>query len=166
MSIPPRRSYRGAKHPPRPPLEAMLQRATQADVEVLAHIHAAAFPPPDAWSAEVFDLQLAIPNVFGLLHQAGGLILIRAAADEAEILTLAVAPPARRSGVGHGLLLTATDLAATLGARVVFLEVSVANIAARTLYTKAGFVQAGRRRQYYSDRSDALVLRLDLKSTV
>jgi [ribosomal protein S18]-alanine N-acetyltransferase len=144
----------------------MLRRATKADVEVLAHIHAAAFPPTDAWSAEVFDLQLRLPNVSGLLHYAGGLIFIRTAADEAEVLTLAVVPTARRAGVGHRLLMTATDTATTMGARTMFLEVSVMNNAARALYTKAGFIQAGRRAQYYSDRSDALVLRLDLKPAV
>jgi hypothetical protein len=70
----------------------MLRRTIQADIEVMAAIHAAAFAPADAWSAEVFDLQLAMPNIFGLLHQKGGLILARVAADEAEILTLAVVP--------------------------------------------------------------------------
>ncbi|HEY4042929.1 MAG TPA: GNAT family N-acetyltransferase [Rhodopila sp.] len=128
----------------------------------MAEIHAAGFTAPDAWSRDVFDLQLAMPNVFGLLHTAGGLILLRVAADEADILTLAVIPPARRIGVGYTLLMEATASAAALGVRAVFLEVSVANIAARSLYTKVGFILAGRRQQYYSDRSDALVLRLDL----
>jgi [ribosomal protein S18]-alanine N-acetyltransferase len=147
-------------------LKPVLQRANQTDVEILAHIHGAAFPAADAWSAEVFDLQLRLPNVFGLLHRAGGLILIRAAAGEAEILTLAVVPTARRTGVGQALLTAATEMAAKLGAQAIFLEVSVMNIAAQALYTKAGFIEAGRRRQYYSDRSDALVLRLDLESAV
>jgi ribosomal-protein-alanine N-acetyltransferase len=144
-------------------LERMPRRATQLDTEVLAAIHARAFSAAEAWSRDVFDLQLAMPNVFGLLHPDGGLILVRVAADEAEILTLAVVPGVRRRGLGRVLLLEATDTAATLGVRAVFLEVSVANIAARALYTKAGFVQAGQRRQYYSDLSDALVLRLDLE---
>jgi ribosomal-protein-alanine N-acetyltransferase len=140
----------------------MLRPAIQSDIDVLATIHSNAFSPADAWSRDVFDLQLAMPNVRGLLHPAGGLILVRVAADEGEILTLAVAPEVRRRGLGQILLLEATHAAAALGARAVFLEVSVANIAARALYTKAGFIEAGRRRQYYSDRSDALVLRLAL----
>jgi ribosomal-protein-alanine N-acetyltransferase len=60
------------------------------------------------------------------------------------------------------LLSRAFESAATLGARAMFLEVSVTNIAAQALYTRAGFEQAGRRREYYSDRSDAMVLRRDL----
>jgi len=143
----------------------VLHRATQADADVLAAIHASAFPPAEAWSRDVFDMQLALPNVFGLLHPMGGMILVRIAADEAEILTLAVAPEVRRAGLGYNLLLEATDGAAGLGARRIFLEVSSGNIAAQALYTKTGFVQVGQRRHYYSDQSDALVLRLDLDPT-
>lgn len=143
----------------------MLRRAIHADVEVMAAIHAAAFAAADAWSAEVFDLQLAMPNIFGLLHQKGGLILARVAADEAEILTLAVVPAVRRAGLGFALLAAATELATSLSARAIFLEVSATNIAAQALYTRAGFIHAGRRRRYYSDASDALVLRLDIKPT-
>jgi ribosomal-protein-alanine N-acetyltransferase len=139
-----------------------LHRAAPADAEVMAAIHASAFPPADTWSRDVFSLQIALPNVFGLLHEAGGLILVRVAADEAEILTLAVSPDVRRGGIGAALLREATTLAGTAGAQTIFLEVSVANSTAHRLYTRAGFVQAGRRRHYYSDRSDALVLRLDL----
>ncbi len=113
----------------------------------------------------MFDLQLALPNVFALLHEAGGMVLARVAADEAEILTLAVSPRERCRGIGYLLLMKATEAAASLGVRSVFLEVSVVNINARALYTKAGFREAGRRPHYYSDRSDALVLRLDLAPT-
>ncbi len=76
---------------------------------------------------------------------------------------MAVVPTVRRTGLGFSLLAAAIELATSLGARAFFLEVSVTNIAARALYTKAGFIQAGRRRRYYSDASDALVLRLDIR---
>jgi [ribosomal protein S18]-alanine N-acetyltransferase len=49
-----------------------------------------------------------------------------------------------------------------MGAAAIFLEVSVANSAARAVYAQAGFKPVGRRRSYYQDRSDALVLRLDV----
>ena len=130
----------------------------------MAAIHANAFAPTDVWSRDVFSLQLALPNVFGLLHPLGGTILVRVAADEAEILTLAVDPGVRRTGIGAALLDAAMTLAASMGVRSVFLEVSVANITAYRLYSRTGFVQAGRRPHYYSDNSDALVLRLDLES--
>jgi ribosomal-protein-alanine N-acetyltransferase len=142
----------------------MLYRAKPADIDVLAAIHATAFPPADVWSRDVFDLQLAMPNVFGLLHRSGGMILARVAADEAEILTLAVTPTVRRGGIGTALLHGAATRAAAMGARAMFLEVAVTNVAARQVYTRAGFIQAGHRPHYYSDNTDALVLRLDLGS--
>ncbi|PPQ29185.1 GNAT family N-acetyltransferase [Rhodopila globiformis] len=127
----------------------------------MAAIHAAAFPAHDAWSQAVFGQQLELPGVFGLLHASGGLILVRVAADEGEILTLGVTPEARRGGVATALLRKSAMIAAGMGATAVFLEVSVANSVALALYTRIGFATVGRRRDYYSDRSDALVLRLD-----
>jgi [ribosomal protein S18]-alanine N-acetyltransferase len=138
-----------------------LYRATPAHAEVMAAIHAAAFPAHDAWSQAVFRQHLELPGVFGLLHSSGGLILVRVAADEGEILTLAVVPEARRGGIATALLQESTMTASAMGATAVFLEVSVINSAALALYTRAGFRTAGRRRDYYLDRSDALVLRLD-----
>jgi len=139
----------------------MLYRAGQADIDVMAAIHASAFSPKDAWGRDVFSLQLGFPGVFGLLHPTGGMILMRLAADEAEVLTLAVTPAVRRGGIARSLLFQATTTAAAMGAKSVFLEVSVANIAALALYSRAGFIQAGRRPRYYSDNSDALVMRFD-----
>lgn len=142
-----------------------MYRASAGDCDLMAAIHASAFAAPNAWSRDVFSLQLALPNVFGLLCSAGGTILVRVAADEAEILTLAVSPAVRRGRIGSALLREAMTRAAAIGATVMFLEVSVANSAARHLYTRAGFVEAATRRHYYSDNSDALVLRLDLVRT-
>lgn len=139
-----------------------LCRATPSDGAVMAAIHATAFPPADAWRADVFSEQLALPGVFGLLHPSGGMILARVAADEAEILTLAVAEEARGIGIAAALLQQAATIAASLGAAAVFLEVAVTNTAARAAYARAGFQPVGRRRAYYADASDALVLRLAL----
>jgi ribosomal-protein-alanine N-acetyltransferase len=143
----------------------MLSRAGLADCDVMAAIHAAAFGVGDAWSSDLFRLQLALPNVIGLLDPSGGLILLRIAGDEAEILTVAVEPETRRRGIGSTLLTEATTMAASLSVRSVFLEVSTNNIAAQQMYSRSGFTQIGRRPNYYSDQSDALVLRLELNST-
>ncbi|HEY0182732.1 MAG TPA: GNAT family N-acetyltransferase [Rhodopila sp.] len=99
----------------------LLYRATSADSEAMAAIHASAFAAQDTWSRDVFSLQLALPNVFGLLCPSGGMILSRVAADEAEILTLAVAPGARRGGLGTALLRAASAEAAAMGATAMFL---------------------------------------------
>jgi [ribosomal protein S18]-alanine N-acetyltransferase len=80
------------------------------------------------------------------------------AADQAEILTLAVVPAARRRGVGAALLQAVMQAAAARGAAALFLEVSTANDAARALYARAGFCEVGRRCRYYADGTDARVL--------
>ncbi|MBU8544732.1 MULTISPECIES: GNAT family N-acetyltransferase [Roseomonadaceae] len=127
-----------------------------------AALHAAAFPPGEAWGAAAIALMLELPGGFGVLRPGQGFVLARVAADEAEILTLAVVPAARRAGLGSALLAEAMAGAVLRGAQAMFLEVSERNVAARALYAAAGFAEVGRRRRYYPDGSDALVLRRDL----
>jgi [ribosomal protein S18]-alanine N-acetyltransferase len=136
--------------------------AGAAHAHVMAAIHADCFPPAERWSAGSIAEQLELRGTFALVAQAGGFVLARVAADEAEILTLGVARAARRQGFGTALVKAAAARAAGLGARTMFLEVSSQNTPARALYAACGFVRAGRRRAYYRDRSDALVLRLEL----
>lgn len=135
------------------------ETATLAHAAILAAVHATAFPPHERWGIDAISLQLALPGVFGFLHPRGGMLLARVTADEAEILTLAVEPRARRRGVGTTLLTKALAEAHGRGARAVLLEVSVGNTAARALYDRAGFVEVGRRPRYYADGSDAMILR-------
>jgi [ribosomal protein S18]-alanine N-acetyltransferase len=137
--------------------------ATAAHAAVLAVIHAAVFPPAEAWDADAFAAQLGMPGAFALLDEAGGFVLARVAADEAEILTLAVTPNARRAGIGRRLVMAAMQAAGGRGATAMFLEVSPCNIPAIRLYEGAGFAGVGRRRAYYQDGSDALVMRARLE---
>jgi len=136
--------------------------AKAAHAAALAAIHAAAYPPQEAWSAAAFASLLALPATSGLIDRRGGLILISTVAGEAEILTLAVHPAARRMGLGRHLLLAAIDHAVANGAVAMFLEVSDTNIPARNLYETSRFTPVGRRRFYYPDGSDALVMRRDI----
>ncbi|WP_149538407.1 GNAT family N-acetyltransferase [Siccirubricoccus phaeus] len=129
----------------------------------LAALHRLAFPPAEAWGADALRLMLEMPGAFALHLPGEGFILARAAGGEAEILTLAVAPAARRRGCGAALLGAALGLAA--GAAAMFLEVAESNPAARALYAAAGFVEVGRRRRYYADGGDALVLRRALPAS-
>jgi ribosomal-protein-alanine N-acetyltransferase len=138
--------------------------AAAADAPALAALHAAAFPPAEAWGPDAIRLMLEMPGAFGLMAPGRGFVLARVAADEAEVLTLAVVAACRRQGVGAALLAGAMAGAVLRGARTMFLEVSEANGAARALYAAAGFEEAGRRRRYYADGSDALVLRRALLS--
>jgi [ribosomal protein S18]-alanine N-acetyltransferase len=83
--------------------------------------------------------------------------------DDAQVMTLGVAPGARRRGVGALLLRALVGRAVALGARSVLLEVAVDNDAALALYERSGFVRFGLRRRYYQpEGTDAHTMRLDL----
>jgi ribosomal-protein-alanine N-acetyltransferase len=141
-------------------MTSTIQPATQAQVAVLAAIHAAAFEPAESWGQDAISLQLALPGAFGLLDERGGMLLGRVAADEAEVLTLAVVPAVRRQGIATTLLRAALAEVRARGGTGMLLEVATNNTAARALYQRLGFVEVGRRRRYYADLSDALVLRV------
>ncbi|WGM46102.1 [Ribosomal protein S18]-alanine N-acetyltransferase [Brevundimonas sp. NIBR10] len=136
--------------------------ATPADADTLAAVHAEAFDHP--WDeAAIADL-LGQAGVFGIAA-TGGFILCRVVLDEAEILTLAVRPDARRRGLARRLVEAGGAMARSAGAERLFLEVAEDNVAARGLYADAGFVETGRRRAYYETaqgRTDALILVLNL----
>ena len=128
------------------------------DVAVLAALHATAFAAP--WSENAIRDLFATPGVFALVADQG-FLLARVAGGEAEILTVAVAPAARRKGHGRALVRSAATHAAISGATSLFLEVGVRNDAAQALYRGAGFSDVGRRKAYYADE-DADILRLPL----
>lgn len=95
-----------------------------------------------------------------------GYFILMAAAGEAHLLNLSVCARHQRSGHGKALLAEAVDLARTLHARNLFLEVRPSNAAAQALYTRFGFRKIAVRRGYYpahAGREDALVLTLGLK---
>lgn len=137
----------------------------------LADLHDRAFDRP--WSAEEFETLLKGPGVFAVLGEAGepeeakGFILCRAIAGEAEILTVAVDPAARRRGWGGALVEMAAAIAREAAAIEMFLEVAADNVAAIGLYQAAGFGRVGLRKGYYphpDGAKDAVVMRRVLNS--
>jgi ribosomal-protein-alanine N-acetyltransferase len=138
-----------------------VQRVGPAHAAVLAAIHGAAFPQA-AWGAGAFQVQLEMHSVLGLLDGRGGLALLRVTADEAEILTIGVVPAMRRRGIARALLDESLTRLRALGVRSLFLEVGIRNRAARALYEASGFEEVGRRRRYYANGEDALILRATL----
>ncbi|WP_425981764.1 ribosomal protein S18-alanine N-acetyltransferase [Brevundimonas sp. TWP1-2-1b1] len=136
---------------------------TASDPAALAALHAQAFAAP--WSAGEFAELLSQPGVVAIA-ESDGFVLIRIVLDEAEILTLAVLPTARRQGLGHRLVEEAAVAATKGGAARLFLEVAEDNAPARALYDRAGFRQIGRRKAYYAaadgSRTDAVVMSRDL----
>ncbi len=144
--------------------------ATAGDAPLLATLHAPSFPE-EPWPADAFAALLDSPGVFGLIgfadsspdrpDRARGFIVCRMAADEGEILTLAVLPGHRRAGLGGRLLAGALARSAAWGTGTFFLEVAEDNPAALALYRGAGFEPVGRRPGYYrrdTGRVAALVL--------
>lgn len=131
---------------------------------LLAALHEQCFPSGERWDQAAMTGLLTAPGCFACVATGGpedrpsGMALVRIAADEAELLTIGVVPEVRRQGVADRLL---TELVATVVARGVvrlFLDVSVANTPALALYHARGFVEVGRRRRYYPDESDAVVM--------
>jgi ribosomal-protein-alanine acetyltransferase len=143
-----------------------LRPATADDIDAIHAIEVASFSDP--WRrASVRDIVLGgaarvIVASSGDLPVAGFGILV-SAADEAEIMNVAVTPAARRAGVGRCIVTHLVATAAAAGARAVFLEVRQSNAAARALYVTLGFSEVARRRGYYSNPDeDAVVMRRDV----
>jgi ribosomal-protein-alanine N-acetyltransferase len=146
-----------------------LEPAQPESADALARVHATSFD--QAWTAVDIAELLAAPGGFGLAVHEGGaplaFILLRAIAGEAEVLTLAVDPNARRRGVARALVEAALLMAQTAGAEAMFLEVAADNAGAIALYAGAGFVRVGARAGYYRRETgaiDALVMRRDLNT--
>ena len=132
----------------------------------LAALHRRCFTAPRPWAAEEFALYDRDPLAFVLVEGDAAFLLGRAVAGEAELLTLAVAPEARRRGLGARLVARFVYQARLRGAARAFLEVSAENPAAIALYESTGFTTEGRRKGYYAApdgaRTDAIVMARDL----
>jgi ribosomal-protein-alanine N-acetyltransferase len=141
--------------------------AVYRDLRAVAAIERAVFPDP--WSHGMFaaHLRYGPPEMFLVAESPDGALLgyalMRAVMDESELLNIAVAPSARRRGVGIALLRAAMATCAAHGAERMLLEVRQSNVAARALYEAHGFAAVGRRRGYYhSPREDAVIMRAEM----
>ncbi len=130
--------------------------------EELSRLHARCFDTPRPWTAAEISNLIAEPAV-KIVSEDCGFAMVRVVVDEAELLTLAVAPDARRRGTGSRLLSAVMEAARAEGAKDMFLEVSAENGAALGLYRKFGFHEVGMRPGYYGGQDgtavDALTLR-------
>ena len=148
---------------PRAQLAVKIETCGVEAAALLAAIHADAFD--EAWSAQALAELLAMPGAMALLARSGdqpaGFLLLRRAADEAEIITIAVRRRLQRLGVARALLQDGFARLAEAGVRRCFLEVADDNRAAQALYAGFGFSTVGRRPGYYGQGEaarDALVL--------
>jgi ribosomal-protein-alanine N-acetyltransferase len=147
---------------------AGVEAATLRDARRLAQLHGESFHR--GWGEGEFETMLGERNT--LVHRLRignkliGFAVSRMAADEAEILSIAVAASHRGRGLSRNLLLTHLGHLAGHGVRTIFLEVEENNQPARRLYERAGFSVAGRRERYYQqpggEQLNALLMRRDL----
>ena len=144
----------------------VVEPAGPRDAARLAQLHGASFHR--GWGE--FEMMLAERNT--LVHRLRqgrriiGFAVSRMAADEAEILSIAIDADKRGRGLSRDLLLTHLGHLAGHGVRKIFLEVEENNLPARRLYEWAGFGVVGRRERYYKqpggEHLNALLMRRDL----
>lgn len=147
---------------------AGLRLATPDDLDAIMALETSIFVT-DAWSPALMRSELTAAHSFYLVVERdeeviaySGLRAVPGAMD-ADIQTIAVAPHARRLGLGRALMVAMIGEAARRGAREVFLEVRADNPNAQRLYDSLGFRSIAVRQHYYQpDDVDAIVMRLTL----
>jgi len=138
-----------------------VRRAEPRDLAGIAAIESASLPWATHWTGDSY-LEAPGAEKWAWVAESGsgiaGFVLARGAADEMEILNLAVAPAARRHGVGRALIHAALEEGAARGAICVFLEVRASNADAMAFYARLGFAVSGRRLKYYREPEEDAVL--------
>jgi len=133
----------------------------EQDLEAVLAIEAASFSPP--WTRGHFLDEMRSPFGFPLVAQApdggvAGYLCLKMVLDEAEILDVAVSGSLRGRGIGRILMESALDFCRARGTALLCLEVRVGNDAAITLYHRLGFRETGRRKRYYENGEDAILM--------
>lgn len=143
--------------------EIVLRTATPADLEALLELQRAC-PSAAAWGVADYRHAFADAAAVCLLEEdsaqkrPAGFLVGCIAADELEILNLAVHGDYRRQGLGRRLVGEALARARERGVRRCWLEVRAANQEAREFYRALGFTESGRRRRYYRNPEDDAVI--------
>jgi len=137
----------------------VIRPATPKDLTDMAALEAAE-PMGTQWSAkqlgESLQKQDAIILAIEVEGQLAGHAVAWWIAGELEVMTLAISPVFRRRGLGQRLLQALLNARSHQSA---FLELRESNLAALKLYQQAGFETVGRRKRYYRDGEDALIMR-------
>ncbi len=124
----------------------------------IANLHKLCFPNKP-WSASDFaDLKKSGCEI---IMSQNGFAVWRNAVDECEIITIGVAPNARRNGIASAMLAIIEKNIKNQGIKKIFLEVASNNIAGQKLYENNGYKTVGIRPKYY-DGIDAILMAKDL----
>ena len=152
---------------------AIIENTYHTDIESIAEIHASSFSA--LWSEDEIAALLSQDQVDSLIvrqpnilkqRKILGFVICRKAADEAEILTIAVQPRQRKKGFGRMLVEALIRKLYRDGIKKLFLEVDDQNDGAVKLYQNIGFTKVGTREQYYTKASNntgnAVIMRYDI----
>ena len=134
----------------------------ESHVEPIAQIEKLCFSDP--WSVNSIGSELKNPLSLWVVAQendrVAGYVGSQTVLGEADMMNLAVHPDFRRQGIGEQLVLQLIQRLKQNGSHILVLEVRASNGPAIALYEKLGFVQVGRRPNYYRNpKEDALILR-------
>ena len=148
--------------------DLVFEVARRSDLPEILAIEKSSFPAP--WSIRLFAQELeaktsrllVVRRVLDTGPQLVGYVCWSFVVGEIHLLNLAVHPEGRRSGIGKRLLERVIDAARAGRAEVVYLEMRETNLVAARLYSSAGFVQVGCRRNYYGRGENAVVMALHL----
>lgn len=146
-----------------------IEPAQGADAEVIAKLHAAGFYrgwPREDFAAYIAGRDTPVYVACDAKRKIAGFAMLRLAADEAELITIAVDPKWRKKGVGVALLRAVFDDLLMTPSKRLFLEVAADNPAALKLYGKMGFGKIAERVGYYArpdgQPATAIVMSRDL----
>lgn len=146
----------------------MIRQAHADDAGAIAALEREAFAA-DPWTLAQVESELAAPTRRVLIAQSDrvqGYVSISVAGDVADLTHIVVAESEQRCGVGAALLSAAHDAAAEAGTERVLLEVAESNAGAIAFYAAHGYAEITRRRGYYANGDDALVMARALGSLV
>lgn len=137
-------------------------------VSLLAELHKACFDEP--WDIQAMTDLLSMPGTSAFVigpapDVPAGFVIANCASDQADILAIGILPDHRRGRLGSGLLNHLSDKMRSLGVGTIFLEVAADNMAAIGLYRACGYIEIGRRENYYAaNRSNrtAVQMKCDL----
>lgn len=139
---------------------------TDADLDAVAEAEARIYPFP--WTRGNFADSLAAGHGAWLVQEderMTGYAILMQVLDEAHLLNISVLPEMQRNGRGSALLVHIFGQARIHAATRMLLEVRPGNLAGQGFYRRHGFVEIGRRRDYYpahAGREDAIVMACDL----
>ena len=137
-------------------------RMNHSHVAQVAQLEAFCFHDP--WSERSIAGELENPLSAWLVCADGDAVLgyvgSQTVMGETDMMNVAVHPDARRQGIARRLILALVEDLKNQGSHCLTLEVRASNQNAISLYQKLGFLQIGRRPNYYRNpKEDALILR-------